>query len=53
MHASNPLDIAFVTETFPPEINGVAMTVGRLVGGLRTWPPRAHCPPAPGQGRYR
>lgn len=35
MHTSNPLDIAFVTETFPPEINGVAMTVGRLVGGLR------------------
>jgi glycosyltransferase involved in cell wall biosynthesis len=35
MPASNPLDIAFVTETFPPEINGVAMTVGRLVGGLR------------------
>ena len=35
MHASTPLDIAFVTETFPPEINGVAMTVGRLVGGLR------------------
>lgn len=29
------LDIAFVTETFPPEINGVAMTVGRLVNGLR------------------
>lgn len=27
--------IAFVTETFPPEVNGVAMTVGRLVGGLR------------------
>ena len=24
------LDIAFVTETFPPEVNGVAMTVGRL-----------------------
>lgn len=35
MHTTNPLDIAFVTETFPPEINGVAMTVGRLVGGLR------------------
>jgi glycosyltransferase involved in cell wall biosynthesis len=35
MAVSNPLDIAFVTETFPPEINGVAMTVGRLVGGLR------------------
>ena len=29
------LSIAFVTETFPPEVNGVAMTVGRLVGGLR------------------
>ncbi|MCE1241587.1 MAG: glycosyltransferase family 1 protein [Azonexaceae bacterium] len=29
------LNIAFVTETFPPEVNGVAMTVGRLVGGLR------------------
>ncbi|MBS1144545.1 MAG: glycosyltransferase family 1 protein [Proteobacteria bacterium] len=29
------LAIAFVTETYPPEINGVAMTVGRLVGGLR------------------
>jgi len=29
------LDIAFVTETFPPEVNGVAMTVGRLVGGMR------------------
>ena len=43
MHASNPLtnslanslDIAVVTDTFPPEINGVAMTIGRLVGGLR------------------
>lgn len=29
------LAIAFVTETFPPEVNGVAMTIGRLVGGLR------------------
>jgi hypothetical protein len=29
------LDIAFVTETFPPEVNGVAMTVGRLVYGMR------------------
>lgn len=28
------LDITFVTETYPPEVNGVAMTVGRLVGGL-------------------
>lgn len=29
------LDIALVSETYPPEVNGVAMTVGRLVGGLR------------------
>lgn len=29
-----PLDIALVTETYPPEINGVAMTMGRLVLGL-------------------
>jgi glycosyltransferase involved in cell wall biosynthesis len=26
--------VAIVTETYPPEINGVAMTVGRLVNGL-------------------
>lgn len=29
------LHIEFVTETFPPEVNGVAMTVGRLVNGMR------------------
>ena len=29
------LSVAFVTETYPPEVNGVAMTVGRLVDGLR------------------
>lgn len=29
------LHICIVTETYPPEINGVAMTVGRLVAGLR------------------
>jgi glycosyltransferase involved in cell wall biosynthesis len=28
------LDIALVTETYPPEVNGVAMTTGRLVHGL-------------------
>ena len=28
------LRIALVSETFPPEINGVAMTLGRLVDGL-------------------
>lgn len=31
---SAPLRIALVTETFPPEVNGVAMTLGRLVEGL-------------------
>lgn len=29
-----PLKLALVTETFPPEINGVAMTLSRLVEGL-------------------
>ncbi len=29
-----PLHIAVVTETYPPEVNGVAMTVARLVQGL-------------------
>jgi glycosyltransferase involved in cell wall biosynthesis len=29
-----PLRVALVTETYPPEINGVAMTLGRIVGGL-------------------
>ena len=29
------LDIAFVTETYPPEVNGVAMTVARVVEGMR------------------
>lgn len=31
----NALRVAVVTETYPPEINGVAMTVARLVNGLR------------------
>jgi len=26
--------IALVTETYPPEVNGVAMTLHRLVGGI-------------------
>lgn len=30
------LRIALVTETYPPEVNGVAMTLSRLVGGLQT-----------------
>jgi glycosyltransferase involved in cell wall biosynthesis len=29
-----PLHVAVVTETFPPEVNGVAMTLGRMVQGL-------------------
>lgn len=29
------LRIAVVTETYPPEVNGVAMTLGRFVTGLR------------------
>lgn len=32
---SAPLRIALVTETWPPEVNGVAMTMSRLVSGLR------------------
>ncbi|MDH4391780.1 MAG: glycosyltransferase family 1 protein [Aquabacterium sp.] len=31
-----PLRLAVVTETYPPEVNGVAMTVARLVQGLRS-----------------
>ncbi|MDB6050049.1 MAG: glycoside hydrolase [Pseudomonas sp.] len=30
-----PLHITLITETFPPEINGVANTLGRLFDGLR------------------
>jgi len=29
------LRIAMVTETYPPEVNGVAITIGRMVHGLR------------------
>lgn len=29
------MNIALVTETFPPEVNGVAMTLSRLVEGMR------------------
>lgn len=34
MHDS-PLRVALVTETYPPEINGVALTLSRLVSGLK------------------
>jgi len=30
-----PLRIALVTETYPPEVNGVALTVARMTQGLR------------------
>lgn len=30
-----PMHIAYVTETYPPELNGVALTVARTVRGLR------------------
>jgi glycosyltransferase involved in cell wall biosynthesis len=30
-----PLAVALVTETYPPEINGVSLTLSRLVAGLR------------------
>lgn len=30
-----PLYLVVVTETYPPEVNGVAMTIGQLVAGLR------------------
>jgi glycosyltransferase involved in cell wall biosynthesis len=33
--ASRNLRVAIVTETYPPEINGVAMTIGRMVAGLQ------------------
>lgn len=35
-----PLQIAMVTETYPPEVNGVAITIKHLVNGLRQ---RGHC----------
>jgi len=33
--AGGPLDVCVVTETFQPEINGVTLTLGHLVKGLR------------------
>jgi hypothetical protein len=30
------MKLALVTETYPPEVNGVAMTLSRLVTGLRS-----------------
>ena len=33
--ASPQLRLAFVTETYPPEVNGVAMTLARIVGEMQ------------------
>jgi glycosyltransferase involved in cell wall biosynthesis len=33
--ARSPLRIAVITETYPPEINGVALTLQRMLEGLR------------------
>lgn len=33
--AQRALRIAVVTETYPPEVNGVAMTIGRIVSAMR------------------
>ena len=50
--ALNPRNICVVTETYPPEINGVALTVAYLVSGLRA---RGHTVSVvhPRQGRQR
>ena len=32
----NPLRIALVTETWPPEVNGVAMTSQKFIGYAKT-----------------
>jgi glycosyltransferase involved in cell wall biosynthesis len=34
-NARGPLRVAIVTETYPPEVNGVARTIGVMVEGLR------------------
>ena len=33
--AAHPLRICVVTETYPPDVNGVALTLARVVQGLR------------------
>ena len=30
-----PMRIAVVTETYPPEVNGVAITLAKMIDGLR------------------
>ncbi len=40
--SAQPLNIALVTETYLPEVNGVAITIGRMVHGLRQLQHRIH-----------
>jgi glycosyltransferase involved in cell wall biosynthesis len=35
IRVGRPLKIALVTETYVPEVNGVAITIGRMVDGMR------------------
>ena len=35
LNTAAPMQIALITETYLPEVNGVAITVGRMVEGLR------------------
>ncbi|MBL8307626.1 MAG: glycosyltransferase family 1 protein [Rubrivivax sp.] len=53
----NPLHVALVTETYPPEVNGVSATVSRVVEGLanvghhvQLVRPRQHEGDTPGNG---
>lgn len=56
--ARSHLRVAVVTETYPPEVNGVAMTIGRMVAGLQERQhqvqlirPRQHRDESPAQSR--
>jgi glycosyltransferase involved in cell wall biosynthesis len=40
--SQTPLHVAVVTETYPPEVNGVALTLAHLVGGLLERGHRVH-----------
>jgi glycosyltransferase involved in cell wall biosynthesis len=58
--ARRPLFICVVTETFPPEVNGVAMTLERVTGGLTARGhrlflvrPRQHAGDSPGENGMR
>lgn len=50
-----PMRIAYVTETWPPELNGVSLTVARMVGHLRQRGHRLDLvrPAQPGETRGR